>query len=152
MSTLSITKTENLRLTSLGSLDANLKTIGDGIPGFIDHIPGKIFLKERLGLTGMEVSVNAMLPGEGIDFLHKHRENEELFFILKGQGQLMVDGQVYELRESDAFRIAPDGARAIRNPYQEALVFLVVQAKTNAMSGWTESDGIPLQEPLIWPH
>ena len=147
---LAVIEATNLKKISLGPLDATLKTLGDGIPGFVDHIPGKVFLKERLGLTGMEASVNAMLPGEGIPFLHKHKRNEELFVVLRGRGQFMVDGAVHELTEGDALRVAPDGARAIRNPYGEPLVFLVVQAQEGSLGGWTADDGVPLEAPLAW--
>jgi len=45
---------------------------------------GKLFLKHELGLTGMEVSINKMAPGEQMPYSHKHKTNEELFIFIKG--------------------------------------------------------------------
>jgi hypothetical protein len=43
---------------------------------------GKYFLKDRLGLTGMEVSLNQVPEGGSVPFYHTHRENEELYLSL----------------------------------------------------------------------
>ena len=55
-------------------------------------VRGKVFLKEALGLTGIEISWNCFPPGASIPFLHTHRENEEVYMFLSGSGEFMVDG------------------------------------------------------------
>ena len=37
--------------------------------------PGKCFLKERMNLTSMEVSLNILGSGKSIPFYHNHRSN-----------------------------------------------------------------------------
>ena len=51
---------------------------------------GKVFLKETLGLTSCEISVNVVPKGFKMPFNHKHKQNEEVFIILKGEGVLKI--------------------------------------------------------------
>ena len=55
-------------------------------------IEGKHFLKEFLGFTGCEISIDSMAPGANMPFYHKHTMNEEAYIFLKGKGRcrLMV--------------------------------------------------------------
>ena len=57
--------------------------------------PSKLFLKDLLGLTGCELSVNKMAAGSKAPFAHKHKKNEELWIVLKGTGSIGVDGKEY---------------------------------------------------------
>ncbi len=49
-------------------------------------IEGKRFVKDELGLTSSEISFNTMEPNTAIPFLHKHKENEEIYIGVKGEG------------------------------------------------------------------
>lgn len=60
------------------------------LPG-LGKLPGKLFLKDQLALTSCEVSINAMLPGQGMPIHHTHQENEELYLFIHGQGQMQLD-------------------------------------------------------------
>ena len=112
--------------------------------------PGKLFLKELLTLTGMEVSVNRMAPGEGIPFKHKHRENEEVYIFIRGRGQFQVDGEVFDVEEGSVVRVAPEGVRAYRNHSSEDLNFIVIQAKAASQLGKSISDGLGVGEDVEW--
>jgi uncharacterized cupin superfamily protein len=114
------------------------------------EVPGKTFLGQVLGLTGMEVSFGSMLPGEGSPFLHAHKQNEELYVFLSGEGEMQVDGERIPLRAGTAVRVARDGQRAWRATGSEALAFLVIQAKTGSLEQATAQDGIVLDQPLAW--
>ena len=47
----------------------------------------RIELHDRLGLTGAEISVNA-LPGKAsVPFVHSHKENEEIYERASGEGK-----------------------------------------------------------------
>src|SRR4026208_2009447 len=93
----------------------------------IGKVWGKLFLKDRLKLTGMEVSFGVLRPGRGTPFLHSHRQNEELYVFLHGRGQMIVDGEVIEVREGTALRVAVGGVRAWRNNSGEDLHYIVIQ-------------------------
>ena len=64
-------------------------------------------LHDALGLTGCEVSVNALPAGAAVPFVHRHVKNEEVYGVLEGRGELYIDGEVVELKAGDWFRISP---------------------------------------------
>lgn len=113
----------------------------------IGKVPGKLFLKEPLRLTGMEVSLGVIPAGHGTPFLHAHRQNEELYIFVKGRGQFIVDGEVLEVREGTIVRVAPAGARAWRNTSAEDLYYIVVQAKAGTLANGTITDGMEIPGP-----
>src|SRR3954452_4058721 len=58
---------------------------------------GKLFLRNLLGSAGLEMSLNVVLPGKGIPFLHKH--NDEVYIVVSGRGQFLVDGECLDVAE-----------------------------------------------------
>ncbi|MBD0382013.1 cupin domain-containing protein [Paenibacillus sedimenti] len=115
-----------------------------------DPIPGKYFLKDRLGLTGMEVSLNQVPEGGAIPFYHTHRENEELYLFIGGRGQLQVDGQIFEVKEGTAVRVAPEGVRTLRNNGTGDLYFIVIQVQAGSLRQWVGTDGVIVDNPVTW--
>ncbi|HEV2610658.1 MAG TPA: cupin domain-containing protein [Noviherbaspirillum sp.] len=113
--------------------------------------PGKLFLRDPLDLTGMEVSLNKLPAGQGVPFYHQHREHEELYVFLKGSGQFQVDGKVIDVREGSVIRVAPDGVRTWRNTGDADLVYIVIQANANSIGARGIEDGITLPEKVQWP-
>ncbi|MDR3673496.1 MAG: cupin domain-containing protein [Holophaga sp.] len=111
---------------------------------------GKTFLGQVLGLSSMEVSFGSMLPGESMPFLHAHKQNEELYVILSGSGEMQVDGQRIPLHPGTAVRIAPAGLRAWRATGSEAMAYLVVQAKAGSLEQAAGKDGIRPDAELRW--
>jgi mannose-6-phosphate isomerase-like protein (cupin superfamily) len=110
----------------------------------------KVFLKDTLQLTGMEVSLNRVPPGEGSPYRHKHKQNEELFIFVKGSGQLQVDGKIINVQEGTSIRVAPDGVRAIRNNSFEDLYYICIQAKEGSLTVYTKTDGIITDKTVEW--
>ena len=86
-------------------------------PG-IGSIP-KFFLKERLDLSAMEISLNMLPPGIGMPFTHLHRENEEVYLFLSGEGEFQADGNLFPIRAGSCIRCAPEVSRAWRNTGSE---------------------------------
>lgn len=119
-------------------------------PAFKQPVRGKRFLSQCLGLTSMEVSLNSLPAGYAVPFLHSHREHEELYLFLAGQGQMLVDGSHIDVRPGTALRVAPEGKRAWRNTGEEPLVYLVVQARAGSLSQATILDGLMEKEPPSW--
>lgn len=117
----------------------------------LGRVPGKAFLQEALGLSGLEMSLSTIGPGRGIPFLHRHRRNEEVYVFLEGRGQFQVDGHVVDVTEGSVVRVAPAGARAYRNTGDGPLTFLVIQAPADSGISRTIADGEPLDGPVTWP-
>lgn len=116
----------------------------------LGEVPGKVFLGAMLGLTGMEVSLGALPPGKSIPFLHAHKQNEELYIVLSGQGEMQVDGRILPLMAGSAVRIAPSGLRCWRATGTEPMAYLVIQAKAGSLEQATGADGIVPDRPVRW--
>ena len=84
-------------------------------------IQGKVFAGQAVGATGSELSFQTLVPGQDSGFLHTHKTHEELYIILKGEGQYQVDGEVFPVSEGTIIRVAPDGKRALKNTGSENL-------------------------------
>jgi quercetin dioxygenase-like cupin family protein len=120
-------------------------------PATGETVRGKVFLKEALDLCGMELSFGNLPPGAGTPFLHRHRENEEVYLFLSGIGQMQVDGETVAISAGTAVRVAPAGVRAWRNTSAEEMFYIVVQAKAGSLSHWTGSDGELIPGAPVWP-
>lgn len=113
-------------------------------------IPGKVFGGTAVGATGSEFSFQVFQPGAETGFLHTHKQHEELYFFLSGEGQFQVDGQVFPVREGSVVRVAPDGSRSVRNNGDRPLVMLCVQYRGNTFTSEDATDGIISSEPVKW--
>lgn len=115
-------------------------------------IDGKLFINELVGLTGSEISFNAMPPKTVMPFYHRHTENEEVYIILSGYGEFQVDDEVIPVKEGSIVRMAPEAIRIWRNTSEEAeLIFITVQAKADSMDNSRPTgDGVALDEEVNW--
>lgn len=119
-------------------------------PAFARPARGKLFLAERLGLTGMEISLNTFARGAAMPFLHTHREHEEVYLFLSGRGEFQVDGERVEVAPGTAVRVAPRGKRAWRNTGDAPLLFVVIQAREGSISYNTIADGEHVEGAVTW--
>ena len=60
-----------------------------------------------MGSAGLEMSMNVVPVGKGMPFLHRHQENDEVYVVLGGQGQFLVDDQCFDVAEGSVLRLAP---------------------------------------------
>jgi quercetin dioxygenase-like cupin family protein len=120
------------------------------IPG-LGKVPGKLFLKDLLGLTSCEISINAMPPGDGMPFHHTHKENEEVYIFVHGKGQVQIDGQTLDVHEGSIVRIAPNGERTWRNNGSEMLVYIVMQMRDRSLQQYGVDDADVPQRAVVWP-
>ena len=116
------------------------------------QVRGKVFLQKLLGLTSMEASLGVMPAGAGLPFLHRHREHEELYVIIRGRGQFQVDGETLDVREGTVLRVSPEGARTWRNNSTEDLVYMCIQAKAGSVANSGIDDGMGVPDPVRWPE
>ncbi|MED2962327.1 cupin domain-containing protein, partial [Bacillus thuringiensis] len=100
--------------------------------------------------TGMEVSLNVLPPGISMPFYHKHRENEELYIFVKGEGQFKIDDEILEIKEGTVIRVAQEGERIWRNNSSESLYFICIQAMANTLEESNIEDGIRLDKSVEW--
>jgi mannose-6-phosphate isomerase-like protein (cupin superfamily) len=115
-------------------------------------VAGKAFVKDKLNATGCEISINSLAPGQSVPFVHAHKENEEVYIFLQGQGQMQVDGETFAVGAGTMVRIAPAGMRIWRNTSaDEQLLCLVLQVRENSLNQYSREDGIRAEEDAVWP-
>ncbi len=105
-------------------------------------IRGKKWLKEELQLTGTEISVGTLPPGAGVPFVHAHKQNEEIYLFLAGQGEMLLDEQTVPITAGTVVRVDPPVKRSWRNTGSTPLSMIVIQVKAGSLEQWTATDGI----------
>lgn len=107
-----------------------------------DVLPeGKVFLKDKLELTSCEISVNSLAKGTKSPYDHKHRQNEEIYIFLQGEGIMSVDGEEFPVREGTCARVAPAGCRGLENTGDGDIRYICIQAKENSLQQSLFEDG-----------
>jgi len=112
-------------------------------------LEGKAFLKADLGLTSCEISLNRMRAGSGMPFLHAHKQNEEVYVVVSGNGLFHLDGQELPITEGDVVRVAPSVARGFQAGTQD-LCLICIQAKEGSLEQATREDGFLVEAKASW--
>jgi len=119
------------------------------LPG-LGKIPGKLFIKDLLGLTSSQISINAMAPGDSVPFYHSHKRNEEIYIFIHGRGQMQIDHETIDVSEGSIVRLSPRAVRTIRNNSDTPLVHIVAQMEENSLVQSGLEDGIASDEKVVW--
>lgn len=138
----SITTPDSFQIEHLGPL-------GDLDRYAFGPLVGKVFLRDRLRLTGCELSLHRLKADQGMPFLHAHRQNEELYLVLEGDGLFHLDGQELSITQGDAIRVSPTVSRGYRAG-PDGLFLLCVQAKESSLEQATRTDGYRLETKASW--
>lgn len=89
-------------------------------------------LARPLGAKKLGYGLCAVPPGKvGYPF-HSHRENEEMFLILQGSGEVRIGAETFPIREGDVIACPPGGpetAHQIRNTGTVELRYLAVSTR-----------------------
>lgn len=96
-------------------------------------------LHDKLALTGCEVSYNVLPAGAAIPFIHTHKQNEELYLVVKGSGTFYLDGELVEVKAGDNVRIDPACERCIKAG-SDGIAYYCIQAKQGSLSAFTMTD------------
>ena len=92
---------------------------------------GKAFLHDLLGLTSCEISISSMPKGIKLPFNHKHKQNEEIYIFLKGEGTMTLDNETIEVKEGSCVKVLPSAIRTMESKID--LQYICVQAKENSL-------------------
>jgi len=108
---------------------ANLDDLGEG-PGFRK-------IRKGLGVTAFGVNAIVLPPGYETG-RHFHDEQEELYFLHRGQIEIEFDdGDPHRLEPGGAARVDPATLRRIRNVGEDDAVYVVIGGK----GGYVGRDG-----------
>ncbi len=99
----------------------------------------KLFLNKILGLTGVEISISTISKSEDYLGKHKHKENEEIYIILSGEGFILVNDKEIKVKEGSIVRVGTENTRAIKST-SETMTYICIQAKENSLTNYTLTD------------
>lgn len=102
----------------------------------------RVELHDLLGLTGAEVSINALPAGASVPFVHSHKQNEEIYAVLEGEGKAVIDGESVALKAGDWLRIAPAAKRQFFAAANKGIKYICIQVKAGSLEGYTMSDAV----------
>ncbi|WP_424244124.1 mannose-6-phosphate isomerase-like protein (cupin superfamily) [Elusimicrobium posterum] len=111
---------------------------------------GKVFIKDSINSTGTEISFQLLPAGTELPFFHSHKQNEEIYIVLKGKGQMQIDGTAFHLTEGSVVRVAPEGNRSLKSAADSEMVYMVIQAKEKSLEQCTATDGVLTQDEAKW--
>jgi mannose-6-phosphate isomerase-like protein (cupin superfamily) len=120
----------------------NLDDVEDAAPanGFGDRWEARV-AGDDLGAEETGLSHFRIRPGRRSPFSHRHREAEEVYVVLSGDGTVKLGDELRPVRVLDAIRIAPQVPRAFEAG-PEGLELLVCGARH-------EGDGEPVEDEWV---
>lgn len=89
----------------------------------------------------MEISFQTLGSGKEIPFDHMHRENEEVYVVIKGKGLFIIDDEVTQVKEGSIIRISPNAKRRWCNNSDKELIVMVIQAAHGSLNHFNVTDG-----------
>jgi mannose-6-phosphate isomerase-like protein (cupin superfamily) len=78
------------------------------------------------GMTG--IVKHAMQPGMESDY-HNHQDIEQVYYILKGNGTMVIDDERYPVREGDVVYLPPKAMHRIINDSDDWVEHLIISCK-----------------------
>ena len=101
---------------------------------------GKVFVHDLLGLSGSEISFNYIPAGSKAPFSHKHKENEEVYMVLRGEGSMEIDGKTLKIKEGSVVKVSPAAVRKIESAENSDLIVAVIQTRAGSLDQFTLTD------------
>lgn len=130
----------------MNKLNEHVLTFAPGV-----EIPGKVFVGSALQTTGCDMSFQMFPVGSESGFLHTHKQNEEVYIFIKGEGEFQVDGTVFPIAEGSVVRVSPNGKRSVRNNGKEPLIMICIQYRAGESVGSVNaSDGQIIEGKVNW--
>jgi mannose-6-phosphate isomerase-like protein (cupin superfamily) len=96
--------------------------------------PGSMrFLTHPLGAEQVALTHRVMPPQSGGKggYGHRHKTQEEIFFVISGRLQFKLDDEVVEVDGGTAVRIAPPVVRSVWNDGPEDAELIIVSVHSN---------------------
>jgi quercetin dioxygenase-like cupin family protein len=120
-----------------------LDDVEDSVAGRADGLEGR-FGRGPMGARDIGVSHWRYAPGFRATTGHSHGEQEEAYLVIAGSGEILLDGEVSDLRQWDLVRVAPEVVRAFSAGPEGMEIVAVGGPKPEG------GDGRP--GPVTWPE
>jgi uncharacterized cupin superfamily protein len=120
----------------------------------VDWASGERFisLRRALGVTSFGLNQMTLQPGQR-GRIHRHREQEEVYLVLRGSLTVAFEDEEHELAEGELIRVGPATRRQLLNRGDGPCVVLAIGGAGQhvgrdgeAFSAWSETEGRPPQD------
>jgi mannose-6-phosphate isomerase-like protein (cupin superfamily) len=91
----------------------NLDEIDDSATGRGLEFGSARFPRDAVGAQSTGFAHITLRPGRHQPFGHRHKEAEEVYFVISGSGAIKLDDGVHQLRARDIVRLAPHVTRSL---------------------------------------
>ena len=100
-----------------------------------------IIIGEKLNTSSMEISSETLGTGEDKLFVHMHKENEEVYIVIRERGIFIIDDEVTPVKEGSIIRISPNAKRRWCDNSDKELIIMVIQAIHESLKNYNMTDG-----------
>src|SRR3954470_2893293 len=112
--------------------DYTIRRLDEVPDAFGGQYPGSMrFLTEHLGNTQVAFTHRVMPPqsgGKG-SYGHRHRTQEEIYFVISGTLQFKLEDDVVDVGAGTAVRVAPGVARSVWNDASDDAELIIVSVR-----------------------
>src|SRR3954471_24463747 len=112
--------------------DFTIRRLADVPDAFGGRYPGAMrFLTEHLGNTQVAFTHRVMPPqsgGKG-SYGHRHRTQEEIYFVISGTLQFKLEDDVVDIGGATAVRVAPGVVRSVWNDSAQDAELIIVSVR-----------------------
>jgi mannose-6-phosphate isomerase-like protein (cupin superfamily) len=122
--------------------DYTIKTLED-IPDVLGDYPGEMRMTtasdigcEQVGFTWRRMP--PLTGGKG-SYGHRHKTQEEVYFVASGTLQFKLEDEVIDVSEGTVVRVAPEVARSVWNEGPGDAIVIIVSTKSEELGADTES-------------
>jgi mannose-6-phosphate isomerase-like protein (cupin superfamily) len=116
-----------------------------------------VSLRRQLGVSSFGLNLLTLKPRQR-GRIHRHREQEEVYVVLRGTVTLTLEHDELVLSEGEAARVAPEVRRQLVNRGETPVVLVAIGAAGEhvgrdgeAFADWDEQEGRPPQEVPLPP-
>ncbi|MFL5925447.1 MAG: cupin domain-containing protein [Gaiellaceae bacterium] len=118
----------------------NLEDVDDWLGDYPGEMRGITYAigAQQVALTHRRMPQHTGSKGS---YGHRHRTQEELYFVLRGKLQFKLDDEIVELGKHQAIRIAPQTWRGVWNDEPEDAELVIVSVRIDDPQGDAEQSG-----------
>jgi uncharacterized cupin superfamily protein len=114
--------------------DLELQPMSPPVPEAVADRYGARFawIGPQVGAQKLGYNLTVVPPGKRAFPFHSHRVNEEMFFVLEGEGEIRIGDARYPIKQGDVVACPPGGpetAHQILNTSSKELRYLAVSTK-----------------------
>ncbi len=112
--------------------DYTIRTLDEVPDAFGGQYPGTMrFLTADLGAEQVAFTHRVMPPGSGGKggYGHRHKTQEEIYFIISGKLTFKLDDEVIEVPGGSAVRVAPSVVRSVHNESNDDAEMVILSVR-----------------------